>query len=53
MAKISDKDRDVFSNMERTYSELFTDSEIVEIHKMAIDLETKRQAVIERENIRN
>jgi hypothetical protein len=38
MARITDKDKDVFSNAEKTISDRFTEYEVKRIHEMALEL---------------
>jgi hypothetical protein len=50
MARIPDIDRDVFSNIEKTCSNHFTESELNEIHAFAAKLRQIYDAVIVRED---
>jgi hypothetical protein len=50
MARIPDIDRDVFSNIEKTISDRFTEDELTEIHGIALILKQILKAVIARED---
>jgi hypothetical protein len=39
MARITDKDKNVFSDAEKTFSDRFTDKEVNRIHEMALELD--------------
>jgi hypothetical protein len=50
MAGIPDIDRNVFSNIEKTISDRFTEDELNKIHEMAVKLKQILNAVITRED---
>ncbi len=53
MARIPDIDRDVFSNIEKTISDHFTEEELNDIHEIARRLKKILKAVIAREEAKH